>query len=311
MSSFIGIDLAQTDQPQIHRYLLGAVAPRPIGFVSTINAQGQVNLSPFSFFNVFSSYPPILIFSPARSGRDNSTKHSLQNVQEVGEAVIHVVDYTLLEQMRLSSHNYPKNVNEFTKAGLHPIKSTKVRPPRVAEAPAAFECHIERIIPLGDQGGAGNLVLCRVVWIHFKKNILSPEGLPDAHKLDLVARMGGEWYCRASGSALFPCDKIPSNPGMGMDLLPNSAKNSSVLSGNDLARLAAEAQRPSSEELAVLTRSKKYQNLSHHSQNAESLRYALHFWAKELLDRTRNKPIEFPEHIETTRIALAIVFLAN
>ena len=311
MSSFISIDPAQTDQPQMHRYLLGAVAPRPIGFVSTINSQGQANLSPFSFFNVFSSHPPILIFSPARSGRDNSTKHSLQNVQEVGEAVIHVVDYALLEQMRLSSHSYPKNVNEFTKAGLHPIKSTKVRPPRVAEAPVAFECHIEQIIPLGDQGGAGNLVLCRVVWMHFKKNILSPDGLPDAHKLDLVARMGGEWYCRASGTALFSCDKIPTDPGMGMDQLPNSAKNSTVLSSNDLARLAAEAQAPSPEEIAAISRSKKYQNLSQHSQNAKGLRYALHFWAKELLDESQHS--KHPDRAPKKRLrqALSIVFLAD
>ncbi|HEX8330910.1 MAG TPA: flavin reductase family protein [Hymenobacter sp.] len=224
---------------QWHPFMVGAVAPRPVAFASTVDAEGRVNLSPYSFFNAFSSNPPILVFSPANRVRDNSQKHTLQNVREVPEVVINICDYALVEQMSLASTEYEKGVNEFTKAGLTELASERVRPPRVAEAPAAFECVVEQIIELGENNGAGNLIICRVVRAHFRHDVLLPNATGiDPFKLDAVARLGGDWYCRASGASLFEVPKPNRHIGIGIDQLPPHIRNSDVLTGNELGRLA-------------------------------------------------------------------------
>ncbi len=237
---------------EFHSYLLGAVAPRPIAFASTIDAKGNVNLSPFSFFNAFSANPPILIFSPARRVRDNTTKHTLENVIEVPEVVINIVNYNLVQQMSLASTEYGKGVNEFTKAGLTQVKSDLVKPPRVLEAPASFECKVNQVIHLGEEGGAGNLIVCEVVMAHFQDEVLDKNGKIDTKKIDLVARMGGNWYCRANGSALFEIEKPLTTLGIGIDQLPVEIKTSNKLTGNHLAQLANVEKIPTLEELATI-----------------------------------------------------------
>ena len=242
------IDPKSISQPELHSYLLSAVAPRPICFASTIDKAGNVNLSPFSFFNVFSSNPPIMIFSPARSGRDNSLKHSHENVKEVAEVVINIVNYPIVEQMSLSSTAYEKGVNEFTKAGLTQVPSEKVKPPRVGEAPVAFECSVTEVIELADTPGAGNLILAKVELIHINEEYLT-DGQLDTQKLDLVGRMGGSWYTRSSGDSLFEIPKPIRTKGIGVDALPESIRNSTILSGNNLGRLGNVEELPNQEEI--------------------------------------------------------------
>lgn len=231
------IDPQDINQGELHHYLLSAVAPRPICFASTISASGAVNLSPFSFFNVFSSNPPIMIFSPARSGRDNSTKHTHDNVLEVKETVINIVNYSMVEQMSLASTAYDKGVNEFVKAGFTPIDSVKVRPPRVAEAPVSFECVVDEVKQLGDGPGAGNLIIARVVMMHINEEYLNQDGRLDTVKLDLVGRMGGPYYNRCIPDALFSIPKPTLNKGIGIDSLPEYVKESDFFRGNELARM--------------------------------------------------------------------------
>ena len=223
---------------KMHAYLLGAVTPRPIAFASTIDKQGNVNLSPFSFFNCFGANPPILIFSPARRGRDNTTKHSYENVREVPEVVINIVNYSMVQQASLASTEYPKGVNEFVKAGFTEVPSALVKPPRVAEAPVAMECKVLQIIETGDQGAAGNLVICEVVMMHINENVLDEEGRIDPWKLDAVARLGGDYYCRVQGDMIFKVPKPLEKIGIGIDQLPQAIRNSNVLTGNDLGMLA-------------------------------------------------------------------------
>ncbi|NBP69243.1 MAG: flavin reductase family protein [Cytophagia bacterium] len=232
------IDPKEISTGKMHSYLLGAIAPRPIAFASTIDKAGNINLSPFSFFNCFGANPPIVIFSPARRGRDNTTKHTYENVLEVPEVVINIVNYDLVQQMSLASTEYEKGVNEFIKAGLTPVASTKIKPPRVGEAPVAFECKVLQVIPTGLEGGAGNLVICEVILAHIKDEVLDTEGRIDPFKLDAVARMGGDWYCRANGEALFTVPKPIEKIGIGIDQLPEAIRKSPVLTGNDLAMLA-------------------------------------------------------------------------
>ena len=222
----------------MHSYLLGAVAPRPIAFASTIDKAGNVNLSPFSFFNCFGANPPILVFSPARRGRDNTTKHSYENVLEVPEVVINVVNYSMVQQMSLASTEYPKGVNEFVKAGFTQVPSTLVKPPRVGESPAAFECKVLDVIKTGDQGAAGNLIICEVVLMHLREDVLDSEGKIDPNKMDAVARMGSDWYCRANGGALFKVPKPLDKIAIGIDQLPKEIRESKILTGNDLGMLA-------------------------------------------------------------------------
>jgi flavin reductase (DIM6/NTAB) family NADH-FMN oxidoreductase RutF len=224
--------------PVLHGHLLSAIAPRPIAFASTIDKAGNVNLSPFSFFNVFGANPPLLIFSPARRVRDNTLKHTLENVKEVPEVVINVVTYAIVEQMSLASTEYEKGVNEFVKAGFTELASEVVRPPRVRESPVQLECKVEQVIETGTEGGAGNLVICRVVRLHIAPEILNEAGKIDPHKIDLVARMGDDYYCRASGAAVFEVAKPLAKKGIGIDALPAEIRQSHILTGNSLAKLA-------------------------------------------------------------------------
>ena len=213
-------------------------APRPIAFASTISAEGEVNLSPFSFFNAFASNPPILIFSPANRVRDNTQKHTLDNVKAVPECVINICDFAMVEQMSLASVEYPRGVNEFTKAGFTELAAEKVRPPRVAESPAQFECVVQDVISLGTEGGAGNLVVCRVVAAHFRRNLLNENGIGiDPRRLDAIARLGGDWYARITPESLFEVPKPVRTVGIGVDELPAAIRNSAVLTGNNLGRL--------------------------------------------------------------------------
>jgi flavin reductase (DIM6/NTAB) family NADH-FMN oxidoreductase RutF len=228
---------------KLHGYLLGAVAPRPIALASTVDTEGNINLSPFSFFNVFSAKPPIMIFSPARRVRDNSTKHTLENAMSTKEVVINIVSFEMVQQMSLSSTEYEKGVNEFKKAGFTEIASTFVKPPRVGESPVQFECKVNDIIALGTEGGAGNLIICEVVQMHIDESILDDVGRIDPMKIDTVARMGGNWYNR-SKEGIFEIPKPLSTLGVGVDALPIVIRESKILTGNDLGQLGNVASLP-------------------------------------------------------------------
>ena len=233
---------------KLHGYLLGAVAPRPIAFASTIDENGNPNLSPFSFFNVFGSNPPIMIFSPARRVRDNTTKHTLQNAEAIKEVVINVVNYDIVHQMSLSSTEYPDGVNEFVKAGFTMLPSDEVKPFRVAESPVQFECKVKDIIYTGSEGGAGNLIMCEVVKIHVNDDVLDANGNIDQHKIDLVARAGGSYYSRAR-DGFFEIPKPISTLGIGVDSIPEDIRNSNVLTGNNLGMLGNVESLPSDEDV--------------------------------------------------------------
>ncbi len=239
---------------QLQNYLQYVIAPRPICFAPTIDAAGNINLSPFSFFNLFSTNPPICIFSPARRVRDNTTKHTLENVLEVKECVINIVDYAMVQQTSLASTEYAKGVNEFDKAGFTMLASELVRPPRVAEAPVQLECVVTQVIPLGDKNGAGNLVLAEIKLIHIKEEILDSEGKIDQEKIDLVARLGGDWYCRVTAENLFKVAKPLTTLGIGVNALPASVRNSTVLTGNDLGMLGNQEKLPTAEEIDAMQR---------------------------------------------------------
>ena len=233
---------------KLHGYLLSAVSPRPIAFASTVDGLGNVNLSPFSFFNVFSANPPILVFSPARRVRDNTTKHTLENILITKEVVINIVNYDMVQQMSLSSTEYPAGVNEFLKSGLTEVASDIVKPPRVQEAPVQFECKVNDVIALGNQGGSGNLIIAEVVKLHIKETILDADGKIDANKIDAVARMGGNWYNR-SREGMFEVIKPIKTRGIGVDALPISIKNSTILTGNDLGILGNSERIPTMDEV--------------------------------------------------------------
>lgn len=237
--------------PVLHHYLQGAVAPRPIAFASTVDRDGNVNLSPFSFFNVFGTNPPTLVFSPNRRVRDGSTKHTLENVLDVPEVVINMVDYAMVEQMSLASCEYPKGVDEFVKAGFTAVPSVKVSPPRVGESKAVFECKVNQVITLGEGGGAPNLIVCEVLAAHFSEEILNEQGRIDQLKTDWVSRMGDDWYCRASGDALFTVPKPNTHLGVGIDQIPAYIRQNPALSGNDLGRLGNIEQLPTPAEAAA------------------------------------------------------------
>lgn len=234
----VSIDPKNLTVQKLHQYLLGAIGPRPIAFASTVDAEGKPNLAPFSFFNVFSANPPILIFSPARSGRTNTTKDTYNNVKIVPEVVINVVNYDIVHQMSLASSPYAPGVNEFEKAGFTALKSDSVKPFRVAESPVQFECKVNEVIELGTEGGAGNLIICEVLKIHIHDEVLDSNGMIDQQKIDLVARMGGDWYSRANAESMFEITKPISTCGIGFDALPIDIKSSKILSGNNLGHLA-------------------------------------------------------------------------
>ncbi|MEJ6736992.1 MAG: flavin reductase family protein [Flavobacteriales bacterium] len=247
----LSINPKDLEIPQLHRYLLGAIGPRPIAFASTIDADGIPNLSPFSFFNVFSANPPIMVFSPARSGRTGATKNTLDNVKNVKEVVINVVNHDIVQQMSLASSPYDASIDEFVKAGLTPVASELIKPFRVKESPVQFECKVNEIIELGQNGGAGNLVICEVVKIHINEDVLDANGMIDQHKIDLVSRMGGNWYCRADKNSMFEIQKPITTIGIGVDQIPTEIRNSTILTGNDLGLLGSVEAIPTQEEVAA------------------------------------------------------------
>jgi flavin reductase (DIM6/NTAB) family NADH-FMN oxidoreductase RutF len=263
-------------------YLQHVIAPRPICFASTINQAGEINLSPFSFFNLFSSNPPVVIFSPARRIRDNSTKHSLQNVQEIPEVVINIVTYDMVQQTSLASCEYPKGTNEFIKAGFTMEPATQVRPPMVKESKVKLECRVMEIKPLGTEGGAGNLVICEVLVMHLQDDLLDENRKMDQRKLQHVARLGADWYCVVNESNLFRVQKPNTELGIGVDALPPTIRNSKILTGNDLGKLA------NVQELPVISPSYDdpdlKQIIQYYSINPEELERELHSYARKLLD---------------------------
>lgn len=246
----ISIDPKEVSTAKLHGYLQSAVAPRPIAFASTLSASGKPNLSPFSFFNVFSANPPILVFSPARRVRDNTTKHTLENVKATKEVVINVVNYEIVQQASLSSTEYAEGVDEFLKSGLTKLPSDLVKPYRVAESPVQFECKVNEIVSLGENGGAGNLVICEVVKMHISELILDHAGNIDQYKIDLVSRLGGNWYSR-SNAGLFEVPKPLTTLGVGVDAIPDFIKKSPVFNGNDLGMLGNIEALPTTEEVAI------------------------------------------------------------
>jgi flavin reductase (DIM6/NTAB) family NADH-FMN oxidoreductase RutF len=261
---------------KLHAYLLSAVAPRPIAFASTINQDGTPNLSPFSFYNVFSSNPPIAIFSPARRVRDNTTKHTLDNVKHTPQVVLNAVNYDIVQQMSLSSTEYPYGINEFEKAGLTPVASELVKPFRVKESPVQLECKVNEVIALGDQGGAGNLIVCEILLVHIKESILDELGRIDQHKIDLVGRLGGDWYSRNTGNALFEVPKPLSSLGIGVNAIPANIRNSNILSGNDLGKLGNVEKMPSNIDIATYNQSPEFILVSQEfkfKQNGENARH--------------------------------------
>jgi flavin reductase (DIM6/NTAB) family NADH-FMN oxidoreductase RutF len=271
----------------LHSYLLGAVAPRPIAFASTIDKDGKPNLSPFSFFNVFSANPPIAIFSPARKGKDNTTKHTFENVKEVKQVVINVVDYKMVHQMSLSSTEYPKGVNEFEKAGFTPIESQLVKPFRVKESPVQLECKVNDVIELGSSGGAGNLVICEILLMHIDTTILDENQQIDPIKIDLVARMGGNWYCRANGDALFEVAKPLATHGIGVDKIPFNIRNSKILTGNNLGQLGNIEQLPDETQVNEFKLMELSDVFLQHQNSPQSLEKELHKIAGAFLNEGR------------------------
>ncbi|TXI13551.1 MAG: flavin reductase family protein [Pedobacter sp.] len=270
----------------LQSYLQHAIAPRPICFASTVDKAGHINLSPFSFFNLFSTNPPICVFSPSRRVRDNTTKHTLENILEVPECVINIVNYAMVQQVSLASVEYPKGVNEFIKAGFTPLQSTHVKPPRVAESPVQLECLVQQVIPLGQEGGAGNLVLAQIKLIHIKEEILNEKGKIDQKKIDLVARLGGNWYCRVTGNNLFKVDKPVSTIGIGIDAIPETIRHSHILSGNNLGQLGNVEALPSDEAIEQMKQHPEVRAILDATMGDHKTReIELHTRAKILLDQ--------------------------
>jgi flavin reductase (DIM6/NTAB) family NADH-FMN oxidoreductase RutF len=283
---FKSIDPATVSTADFHALLLGAVAPRPIAFASTVDVEGNVNLSPFSFFNCFSAKPPVLVFSPARRVRDNTTKHTLENCLATKQVVINIGNFNIVEQMSLASVEYPDGVDEFLKSGLTPVASEKVKPPRVAECFVSFECEVQEVIHLGQEGGAGNLIICKVLLAHVNGQVLDDNGKIDPFKMDYISRLGGDWYARIIPESLFEVPKPVRTIGIGYDQLPEHIRQSTVLTGNNLGRLGNVENTPTQEEtsafrhdpLLILT-------LNKHTENAHQLKYELHILAQQLLSQ--------------------------
>jgi len=275
------IDPVETNQKDFHQFILGTVAPRPIAFVSTLDKDGRQNLAPYSFFNAFSSNPPIVVFSSNRRGSNNTTKDTLENIKVSGECVINAVNYNIIRQMAVASVEFPAGVSEFYKTGLTPVPSDIVAPPRVGESPAAMECIVQDIITLGDGGGAGHLIICKVVRMHIAKEVLGERNRIDPHKIDLMGRMGRAYYVRCSGQAIHTIvqDYLPVT--IGYDNLPEHIKNSPILTGNDLGKLAGLVSLPTSEEISIACQFAEVK-ASHTTQNPKA---ALHYLAKSFLDK--------------------------
>lgn len=281
------IDLHELSAPQKQYYLQHVIAPRPICFASTIDKDGQVNLSPFSFFNMFSSNPPIVIFSPARRVRDNTTKHTLGNVLEVPEVVINIVTYNMVRQTSLASCEYPKGVNEFIKAGFTPEPATLVKPPMVKESQIKLECRVNEVKSLGQEGGAGNLVICEVLRMHIADELIDEQGKLDQRKIRHVARLGGDWYCVVSEQSLFQVEKPNTQLGIGFDGLPDSIRYSSILSGNELGQLANVSEVPAVD--AGFDDDHLRQIIQYYSLTPDEMEKELHRYASRLLAQEKVK----------------------
>lgn len=284
MRSINPSDLAIKD---LHQFIVGAIAPRPIAFASTVDENGQANIAPYSFFNAFSSNPPVLVFSSNRRVKDNTTKDTLHNIEKTGEVVINVVNYELTRQMTLASISYPSSINEFEKAGLTPVSSDFVKPYRIAESPVQFECKVKEIVTLGDHGGAGHLIICEVQCIHIAENVIDDRNRIDPHKLDLVGRLGRAWYVRASGDALFSLYQSPDDIAMGFDKLPESIRQSMILTGSEIASIASLTAFPSEEEIAATIEqdSNIQQLLDAFDNNPGEQLNALHRYAKTVIQQ--------------------------
>jgi flavin reductase (DIM6/NTAB) family NADH-FMN oxidoreductase RutF len=268
---------------ELHQQMLTAIAPRPIAFASTVDKDGNANLSPFSFFNVFSANPPVMVFSPARSGRTGKTKNTLDNVLEVPEVVINVVNYDIVEQASLSSTEYEKGIDEFIKAGFTKENSINIKPYRVKESPVQFECKVKEVVELGKEGGAGNLVICEVLCMHINENILT-EGKIDQNKIRLVGRLGYNWYCKSFGDSLFEVEKPLTTLGIGVDQIPEKIKMSTVLTGNNLGQLGNIEKIPNKEEVnQYLERNAISDLFKDYKHDRNQLENQLHILAKNLL----------------------------
>lgn len=280
------INLSELSTPQKQAWLQHAIAPRPIAFASTIDKSGNVNLSPFSFFNLFSSNPPIVIFSPSRKGRDNTLKHTLLNVQEVPEVAINICDVDMVQQMSLSSCEYEKGVDEFVKSGFTKQASTIIQPPLVAEAKIKMECKVVEVKSLGNEGGAGQLVIAEVLVMHINDDILSHDkSMIDPKKMQHIARLGGDWYCKVNADNLFTVPKPNTKLGIGVDALPSSIKNSKILSGNHLGMLGNVHEMPVYNPSFTDDTVKNI--VQYYNLNQESLEEELHKYAAELLDKNQ------------------------
>ena len=276
------LDLKDLKTAEKQYYLQHVVAPRPVCFASTIDKAGNINLSPFSFFNLFSSNPPIVIFSPARRVRDNTTKHTLENVMEVPEVVINIVTYEMVHQVSLASCEYPKEMNEFEKAGFTSEPATLVKPPMVKESKVKMECKVLEVKPLGTEGGAGNLVICEVLRMHIDDSLLDENKKIDQRKIHHIARLGGDWYCRVDETNLFMVPKPNTELGIGVDALPESIRNSDILSGNELGHLANVREMPVIEPSFDDDHHLK-NIIQYYSLNPEEMEKELHAYAKKLL----------------------------
>jgi flavin reductase (DIM6/NTAB) family NADH-FMN oxidoreductase RutF len=284
----LSINVKDLTVTELHNYLQYAIAPRPICFASTIDKVGNVNLSPFSFFNLFGSNPPTCVFSPSRRVRDNTTKHTLENIKEVPECVINIVTYEMVQQASLASVEYPKGVNEFIKSGFTPIASELVRPPRVAESPVQFECVVNEVKALGDGPGAGNLIIAEIKLIHVSESILDADNKIDQQKLDLVARLGGDWYARINKDNLFKVAKPVKTIGIGVDAIPYAIRNSKVLTGNNLGQLGNVEGLPGDEDIEEYGQSPEIKEILDATIGDSSTREKqLHLKAKQLLDEGR------------------------
>jgi len=275
------LDLKDLKTAEKQYYLQHVVAPRPVCFASTIDKAGNINLSPFSFFNLFSSNPPIVIFSPSRRVRDNTTKHTLENVLEVPEVVVNIVTYEMVHQVSLASCEYPKEMNEFEKAGFTAEPATLIKPPMVKESKVKMECKVIEVKPLGTEGGAGNLVICEVMRMHIDDSLLDENKKIDQRKIHHIARLGGDWYCKVNETNLFTVPKPNTELGIGVDALPESIRNSDILSGNDLGHLANVREMPVIEPSFDDTHLKNI--IQYYSLNPDDMEKELHAYAKKLL----------------------------
>jgi flavin reductase (DIM6/NTAB) family NADH-FMN oxidoreductase RutF len=281
----LSLKVSDLSIPELHNYLQYAIAPRPICFASTIDKAGNINLSPFSFFNLFSTNPPVCVFSPSRRVRDNTTKHSLENLHEVPECVINIVNYAMVQQVSLASVEYPKGINEFLKSGFTMLPSELVKPPRVAESPVQFECVINEIKSLGNTPGAGNLVIAEIKLMHINEAILDADGKIDQEKIDHVARLGGDWYCRVTPESLFKVAKPAKTIGIGVDAIPYAIRNSKILTGNNLGQLGNVETLPADTEIEAYAQLPEIKEvLDATIGDAATRETHLHLKAKELLD---------------------------